>query len=630
MHLKRCLVVVLVLALMMGAMPAALAYSMPYYIHVDLTNQIVTIYNTSDNSVARQMLCSAGTGDRTPTGEWYMPTKERSDERTEWYWMPNAYTWVKYATKFYYAYFFHSIPYNDDKEGAINQTALEQFGTPASHGCIRLREEDAEFIAKECKAGTYVKIYRSGVEDTNLRALLYEGTYIQSEHRSYSEFLGFNENDLGRACTGTEVLDLQHRLKDLGYFSGEMDGIYGDETIHAVMDLQKELGLLTTGICSEALLSVIYAEHAPAKLGAVTVQEGQSGPLVEKLQTALKELALYDGEINGIYDVKVATAIANFQNICGVNADGVASPEIQHALYYALDRVHSMVGSDFTASYETEEMIYGTVTHDKANIVVREKASTESDRLGTVKDGDRVLVLAVNGDWAQIMGEAGTGFIYKKYLKNPETELNYIMKYTNGSSKSCTLGTTLAEKAAGSGSLLKEFKAAYSAGETSQYLHDSVLSFATVNTGSDEVSLNLRQSASSDSSVLDQASNGSSLRILQQGDEWSMGVYNSQIVYLLSQYLDFWTGEYADNAEVVASQQKSNDAPSAAATVVINDNSAVGAKIYAASAETSSIFARVPADLELKVVSFNAETGWALVEYSGNQGFMRAETLNFK
>ena len=83
MKFKRSLAVLLILALLLGALPALAEYSMPYYIEVDLTNQIVTIYNTRDNTISRQMLCSAGVDNKTPTGTWYMPSKERSDERTE-------------------------------------------------------------------------------------------------------------------------------------------------------------------------------------------------------------------------------------------------------------------------------------------------------------------------------------------------------------------------------------------------------------------------------------------------------------------------------------------------------------------------------------------------------------------
>ena len=56
MKLRRCLAMLLAFALLLGAVPALAEYSMPYYIYVDLTNQIVTIYNTSDHSIARQML----------------------------------------------------------------------------------------------------------------------------------------------------------------------------------------------------------------------------------------------------------------------------------------------------------------------------------------------------------------------------------------------------------------------------------------------------------------------------------------------------------------------------------------------------------------------------------------------
>ena len=50
MSLKKTLAVLIVFVLMLSALPVpAMAYSMPYYIEVDLTNQIVTIFNTADN-----------------------------------------------------------------------------------------------------------------------------------------------------------------------------------------------------------------------------------------------------------------------------------------------------------------------------------------------------------------------------------------------------------------------------------------------------------------------------------------------------------------------------------------------------------------------------------------------------
>lgn len=630
MSLKRILVALLVLVLMLSALsvPAMAEYSMPYYIEVDLTNQIVTIFNTKDNTIARQMLCSAGTGTRTPTGEWIMPAKERSDERSEWYWMPNAYTWVKYATKFYYAYFFHSIPYNDDVEGAVNETALAQFGNPASHGCIRLQEEDAYFIATECLKGTYVKIYRSGVRNDNLRALLFnQGTYIQGVDKTYSEFLGISADDLGQGCAGTDVMDLQHRLYDLGYYSEEIDGVYGTDTVAAVMSIQKDLGLLPTGICSAALKEVIFSESAPVVTGKTTVKEGQSGPVVEKLQQALAQLGVYQGPVDTIYDADVAEAVTNFQRLCGIEQDGIASPEVQHAIYYVLKKIRTEIGADFTTEHIEEEVVYGTL-NATANINVREKPDTESNRVGKVEIGERIMVLNLEGSWAQIICDGKPGYIYKKYLANPEYETLFTIKYSSGDGSSLVLGSSAKDPSANSGDLLKEIHSSYSSGATMDYLHETTVEYATVKTGDDSLKLNLRAEASSDSAILDMAANGTSMRVLNKGEEWTQAVYNGQVAYLMTAYLEFWDGDMDDEEEVVKTQRTIADAPAAKAKVVANQNS-VGAKVHTASDDSSSIYMYAPADLEVSVLSFNATTGWALIGYEDNYGFMHVENLVF-
>ena len=69
-----------------GLEPSAQAAA-KYYITVDLTNQIVTVYNSgnvSSSGIVRQMICSAGkAATPTPTGTFTLPKKSRSSERTE-------------------------------------------------------------------------------------------------------------------------------------------------------------------------------------------------------------------------------------------------------------------------------------------------------------------------------------------------------------------------------------------------------------------------------------------------------------------------------------------------------------------------------------------------------------------
>ena len=143
MRAKRFLIVVLTMVVAWCGLyvePAFAAYDLPYYIEVDLTNQIVTIYNTSDNTVARQMLCSTGaSGHETPKGVYYLPPKDRSDERSEWYNFYALRVYAKWATRIINGYLFHSIPCNRPNLESMSQTAVKQFGMPASHGCVRLR-----------------------------------------------------------------------------------------------------------------------------------------------------------------------------------------------------------------------------------------------------------------------------------------------------------------------------------------------------------------------------------------------------------------------------------------------------------------------------------------------------------
>ena len=631
MQFKRSLAVLLVLALLLGAVPALAEYNMPYYIEVDLTNQIVTIYNTKDNTIARQMLCSAGVSNKTPTGTWYMPNKERDDERTEWYWMPNAYTWVKWPSKIYYAYFFHSIPFNRQDDSTMNEKAIAQFGNPASHGCIRLRVEDAYFIAKNCKVGTRVHIYKSGEKEEDLRALLYVSSYTGEDGMSYSEFLGISEDDLGRGCTGNDVLDLQHRLNDLGYYDGAYDGNYGNEMVSVVKQLQKDLGLSQTGISTKDLLEVIYSDDAPVSTGSITFSESQSGPVVKQLQSALKTLGVYTGPVDSVYDVEVSEAVKTFQNLCGLTADGVATPDTQHAVYYVLAKVQeAMGGEEFTISYDNEELATGRVNCSYANILVRSKPSTDSASIGKVKDGDLVTVLATQDGWAQIVCDAGVGYIYKKYLKNAGTTYNYIVNFTSTSGKTYTLGATVEQRLSGGNSLAAEIRSYYSSADFMDYLKDATVSYTTVNTGSDDVSLNLRAQPDAQADVLSQVANGTSMRVLEKGEEWTKVAYNGGIGYLMNQYLSFWQGTSEDESDVLASQSGTSavDSEMIDAIVILGEGE-LRANIYAEPAETASVLARAPADLSLKVVSFNEDTGWVLVDYNGNRGYMKDANLSF-
>lgn len=57
--------------------------------------------------------------------------------------------------------------------------------------------------------------------------------------------------------TGSEVRQIQEKLKAWGYYDGEVDGIYGSKTLQAVKDFQKVNNLSVDGIAGEKTLAAM-------------------------------------------------------------------------------------------------------------------------------------------------------------------------------------------------------------------------------------------------------------------------------------------------------------------------------------------------------------------------------------
>ncbi|QNK42617.1 spore cortex-lytic enzyme [Caproicibacter fermentans] len=57
--------------------------------------------------------------------------------------------------------------------------------------------------------------------------------------------------------TGSEVKQIQTRLKNWGYYTGKVDGVYGTQTKNAVLYFQRKNGLTADGVAGPATLSAI-------------------------------------------------------------------------------------------------------------------------------------------------------------------------------------------------------------------------------------------------------------------------------------------------------------------------------------------------------------------------------------
>ena len=644
MRFKRVLTFALAIFMAVSCLcTSALAeYDKPYYIDVDLTNQIITVYNTEDNSVAMQCLTSSGTvGHETPQGVYYLPAKDRDDERSEWYNFYALGVYAKWATRIINGYLFHSIPCRRPDLDYVVEKYVDQFGMPASHGCLRMRVEDAEFIAKNCLRGTRVTIYESGELDEDLRSLLYISSYHASEGLGYQEFLGVSDDALGRGSTGNEVLDLQYRLTDLGYYGEEPDGVYDTTTISAVKRLQKDMGLAQNGITTDSMLEVIYSDDAPVSNGVVTLTEGKSGPVVKKLQTALQQLGVYTEDLDSIYDLGVTEAIKTFQDLCGYDVDGEATPEIQQCIYYQIAQLEEMFGEGSVpaAEYVTEEILKGTVDAE-LKIKIREEMDTESRELTKVSPGDTVLILDYETDdkWCNVVANGKTGYMYQKYL-DPYTEENVIIQFSDGS-KVYTLGRTMEERLSGADTIAEEFSEYYASEQFTSSVDDTV-DYVTVNTGSDDVRLNLRAEGSSEGAILAEVPNGTDLRVLSNDGEWTRVGYNEEIGYLMNQYLTFWEGssdELSDGSdEYVGLEDIDYEAMAVEelkAIVIGETYNEEGTKLrpylYEEPSRRADKLSILEEGAQVEVLEFCEEEGWVQIQYFAQTGYMYDACLNYQ
>lgn len=120
-------------------------------IYVNLKDQITYIYKGSINNwdKIKSFKCSTGIeSEKTPTGIFDVR------ERGAWFFSDKYNQGGKYWVQFYGDCLFHSVPYNKDQSEVVDYT----LGVPASHGCIRLKTEDAKWIYDNIESGTKVII----------------------------------------------------------------------------------------------------------------------------------------------------------------------------------------------------------------------------------------------------------------------------------------------------------------------------------------------------------------------------------------------------------------------------------------------------------------------------------------
>ena len=161
---------------------------------------------------------------------------------------------------------------------------------------------------------------------------------------------------LKKGSSGADVKTLQRRLKQLGYYTGSVDGDFGDATEKALRAFQDRNNLLVDGIAGKSTMAKLNSSNA-VKAAAATatprktatpkpkttatpnlsteyyLQSGSSGTRVRTLQARLIELGWMAGSPDGNYEGATEYAVKAFQKKSSLEQDGILGPITRTVLY---------------------------------------------------------------------------------------------------------------------------------------------------------------------------------------------------------------------------------------------------------------------------------------------------------
>lgn len=170
-----------------------------YCIFIEIEDK--TLYLLEDGECIKEYPIASGkSGYPSPIGYWKVTTKDTWGEGFGGRWMGLNVPWGIY--------------------GIHGTTTPGSIGSAASKGCIRMFSEDVEELYSMVPHGTPVVI-------------------VNGQFGPFGR--GFDSIEPGDR--GADVMAIQRRLKNLGYFKGWLSGIYDDDLKNAVHRFQKDKGL---------------------------------------------------------------------------------------------------------------------------------------------------------------------------------------------------------------------------------------------------------------------------------------------------------------------------------------------------------------------------------------------------
>lgn len=152
---------------------------------------------------------------------------------------------------------------------------------------------------------------------------------------------------------GTEVFELQAALKLLGYYTGEVDGVYAESTTEAVSKFQEAANLPVTGVTNPATWNRLFPPEETSSTSTSTantcvctsptastsensstvkasfpvLQLGMRGEAVVGLQERLRAKGFLRGQADGVFGSETQAAVKAAQEQYKLKPDGVVGSQ---------------------------------------------------------------------------------------------------------------------------------------------------------------------------------------------------------------------------------------------------------------------------------------------------------------
>lgn len=160
--------------------------------------------------------------------------------------------------------------------------------------------------------------------------------------------------------SGSNTADIkvvQQKLKNWGYYTGTVDGIYGSKTIAAVKKFQSYNSLTADGIAGTRTLAKMGITVG-LTVSSATISSSSNSADIHILQQRLKDLGYYTSSVDGVYGSGTTAAAKRFQSANGLTADGIAGPRTLTKLGITAVSGSSSSGSGSSNTYLLAKCIY--------------------------------------------------------------------------------------------------------------------------------------------------------------------------------------------------------------------------------------------------------------------------------